>query len=45
MITREIVKKLRKIEIHTARLANDQLVGSYHSVFQGPGMAFSEVHQ
>jgi uncharacterized protein (DUF58 family) len=45
VIPREIVKKLRKIEIHTARLANDQLVGSYHSVFKGRGMAFSEVRQ
>jgi uncharacterized protein (DUF58 family) len=44
-IPREIVKKLRKIEIHTARLANDQLAGSYHSVFKGRGMAFSEVRQ
>jgi uncharacterized protein (DUF58 family) len=45
MIPREIVKKLRKIEIHTARLANDQLAGSYHSVFKGRGMAFAEVRQ
>jgi uncharacterized protein (DUF58 family) len=45
MISREIVKKLKKIEIHTARLANDQLAGSYHSVFKGRGMAFSEVRQ
>jgi len=45
MIPRELVKKLRKIEIHTARLANDQLAGSYHSVFKGRGMAFSEVRQ
>jgi uncharacterized protein (DUF58 family) len=45
MISRELVKKLRKIEIHTARLANDQLAGSYHSVFKGRGMAFSEVRQ
>jgi uncharacterized protein (DUF58 family) len=45
VIPKEIVKKLRKIEIHTARLANDQLVGSYHSVFKGRGMAFSEVRQ
>jgi uncharacterized protein (DUF58 family) len=43
VIPREIVKKLRKIEIHTARLANDQLAGGYHSVFKGRGMAFSEV--
>src|SRR4029077_17926660 len=45
MIPREIVKKLRKIEIPTARLANDQLAGGYHSVFKGRGMAFSEVRQ
>lgn len=45
MIPRDIVKKLRKIEIHTARLANDQLAGGYHSVFKGRGMAFSEVRQ
>jgi uncharacterized protein (DUF58 family) len=44
-LPREVVKKLRKIEIHTARLANDQLAGSYHSVFKGRGMAFSEVRQ
>ena len=45
MISRELIKKLRKIEIHTSRLANDQLAGSYHSVFKGQGMAFSEVRQ
>lgn len=45
MIPKELVKKLKKIEIHTSRLANDQLAGSYHSVFKGRGMAFSEVRQ
>ena len=45
MIPREIVKKLRKIEIFTARLANEQLAGGYQSVFKGRGMAFSEVRQ
>jgi uncharacterized protein (DUF58 family) len=45
MISRETLKKLRKIEIRTNRLANDQLAGSYHSVFKGRGMAFSEVRQ
>lgn len=43
MIPRELLKKLRKIEIHTARLANEQLAGSYHSVFKGRGLAFDEV--
>jgi uncharacterized protein (DUF58 family) len=45
VISRELVKKLKKIEIFTSRLANDQLAGSYHSVFKGRGMAFSEVRQ
>lgn len=43
MIAKEVLKKLRRIEIHTARLANEQLVGSYHSVFKGRGLAFDEV--
>ena len=45
MIPRELFKKLRKIEIRTAKLANEQLAGGYHSVFKGRGMAFSEVRQ
>ncbi len=45
MIPKELVKKLKKIEIYTSRLANNQLAGSYHSVFKGRGMAFSEVRQ
>jgi len=43
MISRETLKKLKKIQIRTNRLANEQLAGSYHSVFKGRGMAFSEV--
>src|SRR5262245_40549488 len=42
-IPRELLKKIRKIEIHTSRLVNQQLAGQYHSVFKGRGMAFSEV--
>jgi uncharacterized protein (DUF58 family) len=45
VIPRELVKKLKKIEIRTAKLANEQLAGGYHSVFKGRGMAFSEVRQ
>lgn len=43
MIPKEVLKRLRRIEITTARLANDQLVGSYASVFKGRGLAFDEV--
>src|SRR5918912_1734686 len=45
MLTKELIKKIRKIEIYTNRLVNDQLAGAYHSVFKGRGMAFSEVRQ
>ncbi|MCB9557272.1 MAG: DUF58 domain-containing protein [Deltaproteobacteria bacterium] len=45
MIARELIKKIRKIEIHTSRLVNDQLAGHYHSVFKGRGMAFEEVRK
>ena len=45
MLPRELIKKLRRIEILTARTANAQLAGAYHSVFKGIGIAFSEVRQ
>lgn len=45
MIPRELLKKIRKIEIFTSRLVNNQLAGQYHSVFKGLGIAFSEVRQ
>jgi uncharacterized protein (DUF58 family) len=45
MLPRELIKKIRKIEIYTSRLVNDQLAGAYHSVFKGRGMAFSEVRE
>lgn len=45
MIPRELVRKLRVIEIHTSKLATEQLAGSYHSVFKGRGISFSEVRQ
>lgn len=43
MIPRELLAALRKIEIVTARLANEQLVGTYSSSFKGQGLAFREV--
>jgi len=43
MIPREILAALRTIEIHTARLANQQLAGTYKSSFKGQGLAFREV--
>ena len=43
MITRELIKKVRKIEITTNRVVSNQLAGQYHSVFKGRGMSFAEV--
>ena len=43
MLTRELIKKIRKIEITTNRAVNDVVAGQYHSVFKGRGMAFDEV--
>jgi uncharacterized protein (DUF58 family) len=43
MIPKELLAALRTIEIHTARLANENLAGSYNSSFKGQGLAFREV--
>jgi uncharacterized protein (DUF58 family) len=45
MIPKELLKALRTIEIRTSRLANEQLSGTYSSVFKGQGLAFREVRQ
>ena len=44
-LPKEILKKVRKIEIKTKRLSNDIFGGEYHSSFKGRGMTFSEVRQ
>ncbi len=43
MITTELMKKIRRIEIRTRRLVNDSYAGEYHSIFKGRGMEFDEV--
>lgn len=43
MLPRELIRKLKKLEIVTRRLVNQQLAGQYHSVFKGRGMDFDEV--
>jgi uncharacterized protein (DUF58 family) len=45
MIPREILKKIRQIEIRTSRLVSETLAGQYHSVFKGQGMNFDEVRE
>lgn len=45
MIPREILKKIRQIEIRTNRVVTETLAGAYHSVFKGQGMNFDEVRE
>src|SRR5262245_45428866 len=45
MIPREILKKIRQIELRTNRLVSESLAGQYHSVFKGQGMNFDEVRE
>jgi len=45
MIPREILKKIRQIELRTNRVVTETLAGAYHSVFKGQGMNFDEVRE
>jgi uncharacterized protein (DUF58 family) len=45
MIPREILKKIRQIELRTNRIVTETLAGQYHSVFKGQGMNFEEVRE
>ena len=45
MDTKQLLKKVRKIEIKTRRLSDHVFGGEYHSTFKGRGMTFSEVRQ
>jgi uncharacterized protein (DUF58 family) len=43
MLAKDLLRRIRKIEITTRRAVQDTLAGQYHSVFKGRGMAFDEV--
>lgn len=45
MIPKEILKKIRQIELRALRLVNETMAGQYHSVFKGQGMNFEEVRE
>lgn len=45
MDTKELLKKVRKIEIKTRRLSNHLFSGEYSTTFKGKGMTFSEVRR
>ena len=42
-LSRELLAEIRRIEIVTRRMVNQQMAGQYHSVFKGRGMSFDEV--
>lgn len=45
METRELLKKVKKIELRTRRKTDHLFSGNYHSAFKGRGMSFSEVRE
>ncbi len=45
MLSREVLEKVRRVEIQTRRLVTDALAGEYHSIFKGRGMEFAEVRE
>lgn len=45
MIPRELIRKIRRIQIVTSRRADESFVGAYRSVFRGRGMEFDEVRE
>ncbi len=45
MLSPELVKKIKQIQIHTSRMVNASFAGQYESVFKGRGMQFEEVRE
>ena len=45
VLPKELIRKIRRIQIYTARTVNDVLAGQYRSVFKGRGMEFAEVRE
>lgn len=43
MLSAELIRKIRQIEIRTRHLVNDSFAGEYHAIFKGRGMEFDEV--
>lgn len=42
---REVLRKVRQVEIRTRRLVTDAMAGAYHSSFKGRGMDFEDVRE
>ncbi|MDE6576119.1 MAG: DUF58 domain-containing protein [Opitutales bacterium] len=44
-VTREVLKRVRQLEIRTNRLIDERLMGSYRSIFKGQGIEFEELRE
>lgn len=45
MTRKELLKKIKKIDVKTSALAEDLFIGKYHSCFKGNGMEFSDIRK
>jgi uncharacterized protein (DUF58 family) len=45
LLTPELIRTIRRIEIHTRHLVNDSFAGEYQAIFKGRGMEFDEVRE
>ncbi len=45
MLPREVIRRIRQLQIRASRAVQDLLGGKYHSVFKGVGIAFEEVRE
>lgn len=45
MLTAELIRTIRRIEIRTRHLVNESFAGQYHAIFKGRGMEFDEVRE
>ena len=43
--TKEVLKKVKRLEITTRHMVNNVLAGQYHSVFKGQGMDFNDIRE
>src|ERR1700730_5130371 len=45
MLTREVLRQVRRLQLRARRAVEDPLCGAYRSVFKGSGIAFEEVRE
>jgi uncharacterized protein (DUF58 family) len=45
MLSSDLIRTIRRIEIHTRHLVNDSFAGEYQAIFKGRGMEFDEVRE